>query len=230
MESQKIVARAAKKIVASANGIQRIALKYAGGGDSGNVEEISFFCKGSESDPDDPEFINLAKDSLWNMVVDRHGGFWNNEGGDGSVVIDLENRVVVNSHCDFVDAETDIETHVIDNEQIKAIQEAMKTFGIKKVCVSFNGYADEGFVNEVIVEPENPDFLLLQTPFGTIATVATDVCEEMSDKHFQGYDIDDGGQGDLIIYQDNAKIFGCFNVKDTVDEDRQWSFDELGVQ
>ena len=97
-------------------GIVKVSVRYSGGGDSGDMEEIRFHTKDEKDDDgstklelniDDDVYKQLEGkfDSLTNDVED----WWNNEGGYGTVEIQIpsgEYEIINNCYRQEVDTYT----------------------------------------------------------------------------------------------------------------------------
>jgi hypothetical protein len=70
-------------------GVRKIVTDFSGGGDSGDIDGISFYDAGG-SDKSVEEPLDW-RDEMHNIITSEvHCDWYNNEGGGGSIVIDLE--------------------------------------------------------------------------------------------------------------------------------------------
>jgi hypothetical protein len=102
----------------SARGIASVTIEYDGGGDSGQIGDISAYdAKRRPVDIERPVQLALYRgkaaseyDSLrealddfaWLLLAHFHAGFENNEGGYGTITIDVGERSVTLNHDDRV--------------------------------------------------------------------------------------------------------------------------------
>ncbi len=109
------------------NGIKYAAISYNGYGDSGQVEQISVYSFDREDAPEDvydgvcqidiPK-VNVTIDGRpnnleehlsqigWAMAYNAHPGFENNEGGQGTVIIDVDaSKVTINHGINYTQIE-----------------------------------------------------------------------------------------------------------------------------
>jgi hypothetical protein len=102
-------------------GIATVEIDYDGEGDSGQMGDIYAYDAERQSLPinkpvniafapdEEPRHYDSLSEALddfaWRLLQDRHGGFENNDGGYGTIVIDVPNCSVVIDHNDrFTDA------------------------------------------------------------------------------------------------------------------------------
>ena len=108
--------------VLRSNGIKYVVIEYNGYGDSGQVEDVAVYGAHCEVQPENsyetegridmPDVIaelpeekgkklqTVLEDFGWDTVTAHHGGFENNEGGQGQVLIDVEAGKVRIEHGD----------------------------------------------------------------------------------------------------------------------------------
>lgn len=81
-------------------GATEIVISYSGGGDSGGID--STVARGPAPDVPLFDLQSEVKDAIeewaWEHAIPGHVGGWNNEGGHGSVTIDLNTRQVLVEH------------------------------------------------------------------------------------------------------------------------------------
>lgn len=116
------------------NGVKFIGITYSGGGDSGAIDEIFLFKKLDEESiqtgklpedfiynreqSDEVELLELeinndAVENLFFPHLDRIEDWWNNEGGYGSAVLDLE-RMMLEIDNNTYYTETHVHKHSIE--------------------------------------------------------------------------------------------------------------------
>jgi hypothetical protein len=86
-------------------GITELKVQYSGYGDSGDIDYISI----EPSDivlPD--KFDEVVKDVAWKTAYNLHSGFENNEGGQGHVTFDFNDRTVTVYHTDNVEFDEEL--------------------------------------------------------------------------------------------------------------------------
>jgi len=97
--------------------IKRITVQYSGSGDSGQTDDIdvepSSRANLLDEKFDDNETIREALDRIcWSAIEDQHDGFYNNEGGFGELVIDVDEKTIQLNHTNYIQ-ETDYNEHTI---------------------------------------------------------------------------------------------------------------------
>lgn len=76
------------------NGVNKIKIEYSGSGDSGAIDTISYLDKeGDEMTISEIEGLKDAVDKLAYTKLNDIEDWWNNEGGEGVMMIDLNNLV-----------------------------------------------------------------------------------------------------------------------------------------
>jgi hypothetical protein len=87
--------------------VTSVTVEYSGCGDSGDIDFIKYRDeKGIEVIVDD-NVDKEVSEFAWNIIDERHGGFYNNEGGNGTIDIDISKRTIDITHND---AYTEYET------------------------------------------------------------------------------------------------------------------------
>lgn len=84
------------ELIGENDGKTLFEFEYNGGGDSGQIES---------SLPYDSKILNIA----YEIIDLYHGGWENNEGGDGKITIDLENKKVIMAHTEYYGENFDVE-------------------------------------------------------------------------------------------------------------------------
>ena len=97
--------------------IKRITVQYSGSGDSGQTDDIDVEPSGRanllDENFDDKETIREALDRIcWSAIEDEQSGFYNNEGGFGELVIDVDEKTIQLNHTNYIQ-ETDYSEHTI---------------------------------------------------------------------------------------------------------------------
>ena len=92
-------------------GIERVEARYSGYGDEGYIDEIDFF----PSEPGKPMRRNID-DFFWEEIIDQsqHSGFYNNDGGYGTITWDIVTNKITMQHNDYY-----TETQSYDPEEIQ---------------------------------------------------------------------------------------------------------------
>lgn len=73
------------------HGVKKVTVNYSGSGDSGGIDEISYFDKEEkEIRHDDIKIDHDAVQDLCYPLLDGIEDWYNNEGGDGVITIDLD--------------------------------------------------------------------------------------------------------------------------------------------
>lgn len=91
------------ELISENNGKTLFEFNYNGGGDSGQIDS---------SLPYDSKILNIA----YEIIDLYHGGWENNEGGDGTVIIDLENKKAIIRHTQFF-----TDSFNVDVEEVKLV-------------------------------------------------------------------------------------------------------------
>lgn len=95
-EQQLAALRGILDAIQSEFDVDNLTIEYAGGGDSGSVEDMSVYSNGQKVDfPDN--FDRLLDVIGWDIAYQTHPGFEINEGGSGELV------------CEFVDGKWSIQ-------------------------------------------------------------------------------------------------------------------------
>lgn len=115
-------------------GIHYVVISYNGYGDSGQIEDIAVYGPGRKAPPDDtydddcrieiPDAVvtlpeatgqklkQFLDDYGWRLAYDTNPGFENNEGGQGTILIDVdERRITIEHGNNYVEVHTS--THEI---------------------------------------------------------------------------------------------------------------------
>lgn len=82
-------------------GVDKATISYNGGGDEGNVEEVTL------SATTEPDLSHTLYEKLsewaWEFVIGYHSGFENNEGGFGSIIWDMTTGAITLDHNDYIE-------------------------------------------------------------------------------------------------------------------------------
>lgn len=66
----------------------RVVIRYSGGGDSGQTDDVSVILKDKSAEHIIIPSLDVNLDTLiWNVIQEREGGFYNDDGGHGIMVI-----------------------------------------------------------------------------------------------------------------------------------------------
>jgi len=100
--------------------IKRITVQYSGSGDSGQTDDIDVEPSSRKNlldeKFDDKETIHEALDRIcWGAIEDEQGGFYNNEGGFGELVVDVDEKTIQLNHTNYIQ-ETEYNEYPIYNE------------------------------------------------------------------------------------------------------------------
>jgi hypothetical protein len=76
-----------------------IVIEYNGSGDSGNIERVSWYDGDGAESPPSPSQDRVER-AFWDLLVDMHGGWENNDGGQGEITIDFDRGIVDWTHGD----------------------------------------------------------------------------------------------------------------------------------
>jgi len=87
--------------------IKRITVQYSGSGDSGQTDDIDVEPSSRKNLLDekfnDEETIHEALDRIcWDAIEDEQSGFYNNEGGFGELVIDVDEKTIQLNHTNYI--------------------------------------------------------------------------------------------------------------------------------
>jgi hypothetical protein len=122
-------------------GVKQIRIEYAGGGDSGQTERVVALGANDEELPI-PEPLSAEIDQwAWAEAI-PNTGWWNNEGGYGTVTIDLDTMQAEVEHTDRGEGESQ-HTDLIDRlaKMPKTVRDycvALRALGFE--AVTFSGY------------------------------------------------------------------------------------------
>ena len=110
--------------------IKRITVQYSGSGDSGQTDDIDVEPSSRKNlldeKFDDKETIHEALDRIcWGAIEDEQSGFYNNEGGFGELVIDVDEKTIQLNHTNYIQ-ETVYSEHTIYNEDDEPASEPDK--------------------------------------------------------------------------------------------------------
>ena len=89
-------------------GVDHIVVDYSGSGDSGGIDAVVFYDKTNEliKNEDLKDFSGEVEDCVYPLLNDIED-WYNNEGGNGTVTIDLENfEYHIENHINIVEQET----------------------------------------------------------------------------------------------------------------------------
>lgn len=115
-EAKDVLSRAALAQKAKDIGVTAVVIRYSGSGDSGQVDEVEYVNKEGvvvdEAKWQELEefFAEWAFDEL--ISNSEHDGFWNNEGGYGSIDIDFETNDIKWDHSDYIQHTSDTSHHL----------------------------------------------------------------------------------------------------------------------
>ena len=84
-------------------GIVQVIIHYSGAGDSGQTDDISIKPEKRDEMLDEKmesgKTIREALDEFaWRGIEENEGGFYNNDGGDGQIIFDVNERTVKMEH------------------------------------------------------------------------------------------------------------------------------------
>ena len=84
-------------------GIVQVIINYSGAGDSGQTDDISIKPEKRDEMLDEKmesgKTIREALDEFaWQGIEENEGGFYNNDGGDGQIIFDVNERTVKMEH------------------------------------------------------------------------------------------------------------------------------------
>ena len=84
-------------------GIVQVIIHYSGAGDSGQTDDISIKPEKRDEMLDEKmesgKTIREALDEFaWQGIEENEGGFYNNDGGDGQIIFDVNERTVKMEH------------------------------------------------------------------------------------------------------------------------------------
>jgi len=84
-------------------GIVQVIINYSGAGDSGQTDDISIKPETRDEMLDEKmesgKTIREALDEFaWQGIEENEGGFYNNDGGDGQIIFDVNERTVKMEH------------------------------------------------------------------------------------------------------------------------------------
>ena len=84
-------------------GIVQVIIHYSGAGDSGQTDDISIKPETRDEMLDEKmesgKTIREALDEFaWQGIEENEGGFYNNDGGDGQIIFDVNERTVKMEH------------------------------------------------------------------------------------------------------------------------------------
>lgn len=88
-------------------GCTKVECRHSGSGDSGQVDAMHFYnAEGEDMRIIDPTLEDFLGDQLWEVAMRDHEGYYNNEGGSGSVTLDTATgtAVVDQAYMEPVDA------------------------------------------------------------------------------------------------------------------------------
>lgn len=89
-------------------GIKRLTVHYSGSGDSGQTDDISTepanrnMILDEKFEDTDRELKDIIDEFAWGAIEDNEGGFYNNDGGQGSIIFDVKNRTITMEHYNNV--------------------------------------------------------------------------------------------------------------------------------
>lgn len=94
-------------------GVNEIRVEYSGSGDSGGIEDTSFYHRNSNidvygdtlNDKVDPAIITIIEDAAY-LKLNEIEDWWNNEGGWGSMIINVPSgEYTINNNIRITDYE-----------------------------------------------------------------------------------------------------------------------------
>jgi hypothetical protein len=151
------------------HGINQVIIRYEGSGDSGAVQDIDYT----------PENV-LLPDWVDGMLRDLAEGYCpdsyaNNEGGYGTLTIDVLDRVAEREHYGRYEETQDLDAQPAPLP--RSLRRRLSRLGVRSISAHFDGYGDSGQIDQLDVEPESAvldrsladaleNFLLNQLPGG----------------------------------------------------------------
>lgn len=221
-------------------GINSATIEYSGGGDEGEISEITV-------DPDveiDKEKITLTskrkmdiesalEEITWNLVYKHYEGFEIDDGGGGTLFIDVKSGTATLSHYSFgLVALVNVDKEISPSDDKKStgfaiskIQNEMTKLGISKVEVNFSHYFEKskGFMEIFAFSDTLSPKLCAAFISGSINKRKKSVEDFLVDlteniifeNGMEGYDCEDGAYGSLSI-----PAFGPAKFVLEIDEER----------
>lgn len=102
-------------LLLKANKVNCVKITYAGGGDSGSIEEVSFVVAGKPKDILGYDDLGISKEQMDNLerivydLLEVRGWNVNNEGSSGHIIWDLKRDSMMHEHTYHEYGECEIE-------------------------------------------------------------------------------------------------------------------------
>jgi hypothetical protein len=128
-------------VVLRGKGGTEVVVTYSGSGDSGGIDEVAAFAKG-EPIAMTQELQQHVETWAWEHAIPRHG--WeNNEGGHGTVTIDLETfEATIEHHEKYEEDATEAsKPDLVLSPEVITVLEELKKLGFSELDVS--GYSSD---------------------------------------------------------------------------------------
>jgi len=212
-------------------------VEYYGSGDSGDSFEVflSRDCADTTVSIDGANLTlsDAAAHVMENLVARLHSGYENNSGGGGEVKWHPDGMMDFACHhncvAEFNDSATVIPSSALtpttkseaNSINAKRILSAMEEAKVERIVVEYEGGGDSGGITDVALEPDcTIDLEIWVACSGwkagdvtfslkklLLEDAAKHVADDMVESHFAGYEINEGGRGEVIF--DSS----CENVK-----------------
>jgi len=117
----------------------RVVVEYSGSGDSGSIDSIRATTARGKEITIPEQLEKLIDQWSWDKVI-PNTGWWNNDGGFGTVTIDLKTYEAVCEHSDRTgDTESTTPRLTIQRQDpIRKVLAGFRNGGVKTVSVSYN--------------------------------------------------------------------------------------------
>jgi hypothetical protein len=128
--------------------INLVEISYSGCGDDGGVDDVEFV----PSDIQVPDWVTVKLRDLANGYCPE--GYWNNEGGGGTLTIHPALGLAELQHRDYYE---DTEAMEADESPLpRRLQNCLAKLGIVSISAHFDGCGDSGQFDEFAVDPDVP--------------------------------------------------------------------------
>lgn len=170
-------------------GVERIVIRYAGSGDSGAIEHIEY-------EPESAAPGKTVEDHLCDVAEDYcPAGYQNNEGGYGTLTIYPGQGLAELEHSNRFE---DTEAVSIEAAQLpQTLRQRLAQLGVALVSARFDGFGDEGLVEEVTAQPDS-------------VVLDTGVEEELENFLFdqlpEGWENNEGGYGEFTVEVPTGRV------------------------
>lgn len=168
-----------------------------------------------ESLPQMNDLIDRIVDSLDTETI--YEDVYNFNYGEVDIIFDVKNKEIrFEAGYNYYDSECSNESYSIKDRGFSDEKELMELFsyfekmnskGIKEGKVSFNGGGDDGWIDETLYVGGNS--------IGEIPKNIGDLCYDLLNSYYGGWEINEGSQGDFILHFDSKEIEMefCLNVE-----------------